>query len=130
MRTSILLAVALAAIGTPAVAQPSTAAPARACLRFGEIYSWKALDNKSVIVEDNLHHRFKLTTMGYCPNLSFRERIGFKSPGSMALSCMAPGDELIVNQFGTGPQSCPISSIVSYTPAMEAADKAAKAKAQ
>jgi hypothetical protein len=132
MKMSIFLVGALvSSISTSAVAQP-TAAP-RACLRFGEIYSWKVLDPKTVVVEDNWHRKFKMSLMGYCPNLSYRERIGFRSPGASDLTCMTPGDELIVNQFGTGAQRCPISSIVTYTPAMEAADKvaaAAKAGAQ
>lgn len=127
MKASIPLAAAVVvAISQAALAQPG-AAP-RACLRFGEIYSWKALDNRTVIVEDTWHKKFKLTTMGYCPNLGYRERIGFNSPGSSALSCMTPGDQLIVSQFGTGAQRCPISSILAYTAAMEAADKAAAAK--
>jgi hypothetical protein len=126
MKMSILPVGALAAsISISAIAQPA-AAP-RACLRFGEIYSWKVLDPKTVVVEDNGHHKFKMSLMGYCPNLSYRERIGFRSPGSSDLSCMTPGDELIVNQFGTGAQRCPITSIVPYTPAMEAADNAAAA---
>ena len=126
MKSSILLAgVLTAVISIPAFAQPS-AAP-RACLRFGEIYSWKVLDPKTVVVEDNWHKKFKMTLMSYCPNLAYRERIGFRSPGSSDLSCMTPGDELLVNQFGTGAQHCPISSVVTYTPDMERADAAAKA---
>ena len=126
MKSSILLAgVLTAVISIPAFAQPS-AAP-RACLRFGEIDRWKVLDSKTVVVEDKWHHKFKMGLISYCPNLAYRERIGFRSPGSSDLSCMTPGDELIVNQFGTGAQHCPISSIVSYTPDMEKADMAAKA---
>ena len=128
--TRILFAAGLSAIVfVPVFAQPQTpaAAPPRACLRFGEIYSWNALDNKTLIVEDNWHNKFKMSLMGYCPGLKFKERVGFKSPGSIRISCMSPGDDVIVNQFGTGAQRCPISSITAYTPDMEKADKAAKA---
>jgi hypothetical protein len=108
-------------ICTPSLAQ--TAAPTP-CLRFGEIYSWKALDNRTVIAEDNRHSKFRLALMGYCPNVQFKERIGFQSPGSTYLSCLSAGDTLLVNQFGSGqPQRCPISSISTYTPEMEQADK-------
>lgn len=118
------VALVVAACAAPAAAQEP--APGRACLRFGEIYSWKALDNRTVIAEDNRHNKFKLALMGYCPNVQFKERIGFKSPGSSYLSCMSPGDTLLVNQFGAGqPQRCPISSITAYTPAMERAKAAA-----
>ncbi len=133
MRKTVLAAAALAALGCVSAAaqpRPTESAP-RACLRFGEIYSWNAPDNYTLIVEDNLHKKFKVRLMSYCPNVTFKERVGFRSPGSMDLSCMSPGDDVIVNQFGAGPQRCPISSITAYTPAMEKADKAAAAaKAQ
>ena len=103
----------------------------RACLRFGEIWSWKALDNHTIVAEDNQHNKFKLSLMGYCPSVQFRERVGFKSLGATHLTCMTPGDDIIVKNPGTGPQTCPIKSIVTYTPAMEQADKAAaRAKRQ
>jgi hypothetical protein len=127
MNRSLLAAGILATlISTPAFAQPVP----RACLRFGEIYSWKALDNRTVVAEDNRHNKFRLALMGYCPDLQFKERIGFQSPGSSYLSCMSEGDTLLVNQFGTQmPQRCPIIGITAYTPEMERADKAAKAAA-
>jgi len=126
MKHTILLAAGLAAlVSIPASAQPPAAAPIRACLRFGEIYNWKALDNKTLIVEDNFHKRFKVALMGYCPDLAFKERVGFRSPGSMELSCLSPGDDVLVHNFGAGGQRCPIKSIASYTPEMEAADRAA-----
>jgi len=129
MKTSILFAAGLAAIvSIPAFAQPqSPDATPRACLRFGYIYDWKVLDNKTLIVEDNSHNKFKMSLMGYCPNLQFRERIGFKSLGSAGLSCMTPGDDVIVRQPGTGAQRCPISAIAAYTTEMEKADVAARA---
>src|ERR1041385_8930285 len=107
MKTTILLMGALAAgISISASAQPP--AGPRTCLRFGEIDRWNVLDNKTVVVEDRWHNRFKMGLMGYCPNLAYRERIAFRSRGSTDLSCMTPGDDLIVNQSGTGPQTCPI----------------------
>jgi hypothetical protein len=132
MKGILPLTLLAAAIATATAAQdtaPSTARPA--CLRFGEIYSWKALDNRTVIAEDTRHNKFRLALMGYCPDVQFKERIGFQSPGSSYLSCMGAGDTLLVNQSGTGrPQRCPISGITAYTPQMEAADKAKAAGGQ
>lgn len=128
MKEILLLTLLAATFGDAAAAAqdaaPSTPPPAPACLRFGEIYSWKALDNRTVIAEDTRHNKFRLALMGYCPDVQFKERIGFQSPGSSYLSCMSGGDTLLVNQFGTGqPQRCPISSIAAYTTEMESADK-------
>jgi len=114
-----------------AISIPATQALAGpACLELGRIWSWKVLDNKTLIVEDDTHQKFKMSLMGYCPNLAFKERVGFKSIGGSELSCLSKGDDVLVRDIGM-PDRCPITDIVPYTPAMEAADKAAvAAKAQ
>lgn len=127
MKTILVLTAILA--GTtfaPAMAQSSGAAPT-ACLRFGEIYDWKAQDNRTLIVEDNLHKKFKVSLMGPCPSLTFKERVGFQSRDAMRLTCMRPGDNVIVRNMGSGAQRCPIRSVVAYAPAMQKADEAAAA---
>jgi hypothetical protein len=116
-----LTAVFAAATVAPAIAQSS------ACLRFGEIYDWKAQDNRTLIVEDNLHKKFKVSLMGTCPSLAFKERVGFQSRDAMRLTCMRPGDNVIVRSMGSGTQRCPIRSVAAYTPAMQKADEAAAA---
>ncbi|HEY2068581.1 MAG TPA: DUF6491 family protein [Rhizomicrobium sp.] len=123
MSKSILFAAGLCLLaGTPAFANSS-------CLEVGQIYNFNAPDNKTLIVEDNFHNKFKLGLMGYCPSLNFKERIGFKSIGGMQLSCLSPGDQVIVRNMGTGGQVCPIRTIVPYTADMAKADKAAAAAA-
>jgi hypothetical protein len=125
MTKNLLAVMGFAALlSTPALAES-------ACLEIGQIYNWKAVDNKTLIVEDNWHHKYKLSLMGYCPNLTFKERVGFKSIGGMGgLSCMTRGDEVDVRDIGMSSR-CPIIDIIPYTPDMEKADKAAAAaKAQ
>lgn len=114
----------LVLISSPAAAQPS-------CLQIGQIYNWNAPDNKTLIVEDNWHNKYKLSLMGPCINLTFKERVAFKTIGGFSqLSCLSRGDEVLVRDPGF-PQQCPITNIVPYTPAMQKADAAAAAtKAQ
>ena len=112
-----------ALLSTPALASST-------CLLISQIYTWKALDDQTLIVEDNSHNKFKMSLMGYCPDLSFRERVGFNAIGGTQLSCLTSGDEVEVRSLGAQ-SHCPITSIVPYTPDMEKADKAAAAaKAQ
>lgn len=116
---------ALAALlSLPLLTSPVFARPD--CLELGRIYNWKALDNKTLIVEDDTHQKFKLSLMGYCPNLTFKERVAFKSIGGSQLTCLTRGDEVDVRDIGI-PARCPIIGIVSYTAEMEKADKAAAA---
>jgi hypothetical protein len=106
----------------------SASADDSACLRYGYIYNWHVVNDKTLIVEDNWHKKFKVHLIGVCSDLDYHERLGFKSPGGMALSCLSPGDEVITRDFGTGfRQHCAITHIEAYTPDMEKADKAAEA---
>jgi hypothetical protein len=121
MNKVALMAAGLAAFAAaPAFANPN-------CLELSQIWSWKALDDKTVIVEDNWHQKFKLSLMGYCPNLTFKENLGFKVIGGTGLSCVSKGDEVIDHDRPLGVFHCPVSNIVPYTPDMEKADKAAAA---
>lgn len=97
------------------------------CLRIDSIDRWTSTDNKTLIVTDNWHQKFKVTLLGYCPNLSYRERLGIKSFGGTALSCVAAGDNVFTREFGTGVQRCPIRKVEVYTPEMMKADADAAA---
>ena len=119
MKTIIMAGIAML-IATPVFAAPS-------CLELGQIYSWKTIDNKTLIVEDNWHQKFKVSLMGYCPELPFKETLGFKVIGGTELSCVSRGDEVISKQYPLGHFHCPITTIVPYTAEMEKADKAAAA---
>lgn len=121
MKTKLWAILGLAVL----VSFPARAAPP--CLRIGDIYNWEALNDKTLIVEDNWHNKFKLSLMAPCINLTFKQRVGFRSIGGTQLSCLDKGDEVLVRDFAV-PQRCPIVSVVLYTPAMEKADKAAAAK--
>jgi hypothetical protein len=129
MKMQLAMALGLAAaISPPLMTTQALSAPS--CLELGRIWNWKVLDNKTLIVEDDTHQKFKMSLMGFCPNLQFKERIAFKSVGGSDLSCLGQGDYVLAHDIAI-PDRCPITSVVPYTPAMEAADKAAAAaKAQ
>lgn len=88
-----------------------------ACLQIGRIWSWKALDNKTLVVEDELHQKFKVGLMGYCPRLPFKLDLGFKSnTGVNGLDCLAKGDDVIERDI-TGGYRCPITNVTPLAPA-------------
>jgi hypothetical protein len=95
------------------------------CLRNIDIYSFNAPNDRTVIVETNRHDKYKLSLMGTCWNLDFKERIVFRTIGGSELSCLSRGDQVISRDLGSR-QTCSITRIERYTPAMQAADKAAK----
>lgn len=120
MNKSVFVAFVFTLVIASAHAQP-------ACLQVGRIWSWKPLDKKTLIVEDELHRKFKLGLAGYCPALPFKLDLGFKSNGGISgLDCLGKGDDVISHDTGI-PYTCTIMSIVPYTAAMEQADQAAAA---
>jgi len=119
MKKALLLAAAFAALA------PTTANADRPCLQYGWIYNWKAISDKTLMVEDYHHRKFRLSMIGMCNNLQFHEALQFKSRGALSLSCLQPGDEVISRDFGIGPSRCAITRIEYYTPEMEQADRAA-----
>jgi len=120
MRNALL---ALAVLASATAATPAMAD--RACLRFGYIWNWNALNSRTLILEDEWHKKFKLGLIGVCDDIRYHERLAFQSRGSLALSCVSPGDEVITHEAGLGPSRCAVTTIEAYTPQMEAADKAA-----
>jgi hypothetical protein len=114
--------VAIAALATACVATHALAQ--KPCLRQDQIYNWNAPNDTTLIVEDDLHRKFKITLLSKCISLTFKQRIGFKVFGGTGLSCVSPGD-MVITGDPTGPQRCAIKTVEAYTPDMERADKAA-----
>lgn len=121
MKTTLLACAAFAAVLS--AGDPAAAAQGR-CLRVGEIWNWDALNDKTIIVEDNLHYKFKLNLIGTCYSLKFKERLAFRSIGGLSISCLEPGDQVIARDFGMA-NRCSIIKIAPYTAEMEKADKEA-----
>jgi hypothetical protein len=118
MRTPALATALIALTCLPAAAQPSVPPSAqRPCLRLDSIYNWKAVDNKTLIVEDNFHKKFRVGLMGYCEGLQFKERVAFHSAVPVQLTCLSSGDDVIIRQLGTESFTrCPITSITPVAP--------------
>ena len=120
MKKIVLLAGLTIGAAGPAFAQPR-------CLELSQIYSFKALDDKTLIVEDNFHDKFRIGLLGYCPDLTFKEGLAFKSVGGTGLSCVTPGDDVISRDVGLGTLRCPVRTIEPYTAQMAKADADAAA---
>jgi hypothetical protein len=122
MKKTLLTVVALAILVPAANA-------AEPCLRMDNIYNWDVRNDRTLIVEDYQHRKFKVSLMGGCTNLKFRQALAFKSFGGTGLSCVTRGDA-VVQRDDVGPRRCPIAKIELYTPEMQKLDlEATKMKA-
>jgi hypothetical protein len=98
----------------------------QSCLMSAQIWSWKPLDRRTLIVQDTIHREFKLTLYGPCPGIDYNIGAAIISHGNTALHCVRPGDVVVHRGYGMGDR-CPIKSVELYTPQMQHADEAAAA---
>ena len=113
MRTAIVAALATLAC-LSAAAQPTMppSAGARVCLRSDDIRDWKAVDNKTLMVEDSFHNTYQVSLAAACEGLRFKNRVAFRPAAPIHLTCMGPGDDVAIRQLGTSSFArCPIATI-------------------
>src|SRR6185312_3220714 len=134
-RISAVLVAATGFFVLPAQAQAPAQTPAKPpartdCLRLGQIDSFSAIkgNERAFVITDKLRRRFKINLMYRCPGLDFNLAVGFKTLENGPLACISRGDTVISRDVTRAGDRCPISSVELYTPAMEAADKAAAAQ--
>jgi hypothetical protein len=101
----------------------------QACLMAGQILKWTPVDSRTLIVEDIVHRKFKVSLNGTCPNLQYNIGAGFISRSNSQLACLRQGDMVVHRGYAAG-NRCPIKSVQLYTPAMQKADEAAAAAAK
>lgn len=119
MRVSPALVFALCLIPVAASAQQN-------CLMSEQIWSWKPLDQRTLVVEDKVHRQFKVSLYGPCPGIDYNIGAAIVSHSNTALDCVRPGDVVVHRGYGLG-NRCPIKSVELYTLAMQRADEAAAA---
>jgi hypothetical protein len=110
-------------LAAPAMAQPK---PGPACLRQIDMYSFDSVPgNRSLVVEDRRHLRYRVNFMGICTGLQFKMGLRFKTFANTNLSCLSRGDE-VLQRDPVGPSRCVIQSVQYQTPDMDRADLAAR----
>lgn len=103
---------------------PAAASAQQNCLMSAQIWSWKPLDRRTLIVQDTIHRQFKLTLYSPCPGIDYNIGAAILSHGNTALDCVRQGDVVVHRGYALG-NRCPIKSVELYTPQMQRADEAA-----
>jgi hypothetical protein len=101
------------------------------CLESSRVWNWTVLNDRTLIVEDSMHHKYRMSLMLGCRELDFSFGLGFKSFSGSGLACLERGDSVFVPPgSGLPRQKCIIDKVEAYTPEMQHADDAAKAAAK
>jgi len=128
MKRPLLTMTGFLCLGVPALAQPPAAQPPSQppCLQQINIYSFDAVPgNRSLVVTDRAHRRYRINFMGICSGLQFNMGLAFRTRGTSNLSCIAKGDS-VLHRDPAGPPECVIKSVEWQTPALDKADAEAK----
>ena len=125
---TLVCAVAAFAIAGSAAAYAQTPAAGNACLQPARMEGWNVVDDRTVIVTDYTHRKFKVNLAPGCFNLKFAFGLGFKTFGGSRLSCLSKGDSIRAPiEPGLHRQNCLIVNVEAYTPDMAHADAVDKA---
>jgi hypothetical protein len=99
-----------------AVLASSSASAGKPCLRVGYIHNWDAVDDKTIIVEDDWRKKFRVKLIGVCNDLKFHHALAFRAISGTQLSCLGVGDQVISHEFGIGNEPCTVTQIEAYSP--------------
>jgi hypothetical protein len=113
-------------MAVPALAQPM---PQTACLQPNRIRDFDPQpDNRTIIVTDSVSRKYRVTLQFPCLELKYRMSLAFRSMSGSRLQCLERNDRVIAGRGqGLPSDRCLIDTVTAYTPAMEKADKAARA---
>jgi hypothetical protein len=124
----------LVCVSAPALAQqpdpPKPVPSGPACLRPINLYDFKPVPgNRSLIVIDQAHQRYRVNFMSVCYNLQYHLGVAFKTRGVGNLSCVSKGDSVLIRDEVT-PGPCIIKDVEYQTVALDQADAQAAAAAK
>lgn len=99
--------------------EPAAAAfqqrPARECFFVRQVNGFTSRNNEEVDIRVGANRHYRLTLIGYCPDIDFSHRVALRARGGSSSICVG-GDAEILVRGPTGPQSCFVSDIRRLTP--------------
>jgi hypothetical protein len=108
------LAGAVSGLSLNAGAQPKKAS-ADQCFLSRDVNGFSAPDNHSVYVRVGVSDIYRLSLMGDCGDLTFRQSIGLEGAPGGAWIC-SPLDATVIYRSTGIPERCPVSTIHKLTP--------------
>jgi len=120
-KASAVLAL-FASLTTAAAQAPQSASPA-VCLQNNRIWSWNALDDRTLVVTDRTNQRFIVKLSGGCIQLSVDPILALRFITKTNLGCLEPGDRVSYRAPALGRLSCFVNEVQPYAPGSTASAK-------
>lgn len=111
-------AAAIAACAQQAASAPASAAsPARECLNARNISSFKAQGESTIDLQAGVRRYYRLELAGVCTNVNWARKVAVVTRSGSSWICQGFDADLVIDDPGTGPQRCLVSSVRRLTDA-------------
>lgn len=108
--SALIAILAVTVFVTPILAQEENA-----CLQRNRIWSWKALDESTLLYKDRTQKEYTVTFRNRCAHVTrSNATLVYRHAGS--LSCLRPGDAIGVKAPGFPGSTCRIESVRAGSP--------------
>ena len=118
----VLTATAFAQPARPPAAAPA-AASSEVCLQFNRLNRWSVVNSRTLEITDDLSKKYRVEMNHPCSHSSFVDKVVIRRLGKSGLSCVEPGDQIILSQKNVPEERCLVSSVSLYTDAQRELDK-------
>jgi len=111
----ILLSIGIATLA--ACAQQAASAPAsaassgRECFNARNISSFKAQGESTIDIQAGVRRYYRLELAGVCTNVNWARKVAVVTRSGSSWICQGFDADLVIDDPGTGPQRCLVSSV-------------------
>jgi hypothetical protein len=95
---------------------PVLAAKDKACLQNNRIWSWQAVNDRTLILTDRSYERYTVSLRGGCIGLDKYAGVKLVVRTKTSLGCLFQGDTIAFDSPGFGPLSCFVSGVRAGVP--------------
>ena len=118
-RSALVLLLPLGAAAIAACAQQAASAPApspaasssRECFNARNISSVKAQGESTIDIQAGVRRYYRLQIAGVCTNVNWARKVAVVTRGGSSWICQGFDADLVIDDPGTGPQRCLVSSV-------------------
>ena len=112
MKTKLLV---ISTVTASLLASQVLAAAGAACLQHNRMQSWRAIDETTMVMTDMLMNRYTVRLKNRCSNIA-RPAAVITSRTWQNLSCLQPGEIIMVTAPGMGSVTCSVASVEGGAP--------------
>jgi len=97
-------------------AQAAAGTSGRQCFTAGQVNSFYAVDQDTVLVRTGASTYYQLDILGTCTEINWTSRVGIRSTGGGSWICRGQDAEIIVPNPNRGADRCPVLGVRLLTP--------------